>query len=80
MGRANWVNARRIRLLESSLHEHLRRNRQAEGTFLRLASSSFRLAAVPDSELHDVYQTVDVTVLRLTRQDQQEGSAYRFDD
>ena len=47
--------------------QHAHRNRQAEETFLHLALRSFRVVAVPDTELHDVYQTGDVSVLRLVR-------------
>jgi hypothetical protein len=68
MGTECPVSAYGSRPLKLSLREPPRRNRQAEGKFLRLASSSFGVAAVPDSELHDVYQTVDVTVLRLRKQ------------
>ncbi len=45
----------------------VRRNRQAEGTFLRHAGRSFAVTAVSDAELNSVYQTVDVSVLLLKK-------------
>ena len=73
MGMIGMMRRLHVRLLSppgSLCHgfERLRRNRQSEGTFLRLASCSFNVAAVSAGELHDVYQTGDVTVLRLVRQ------------
>ena len=44
-------------------------NRQAEVTFMREAQAVFIVEEVPDVELHEVYQTVDVTVLRLKKED-----------
>ena len=41
--------------------------RQAEATFMQEAERVFDIEEVPDAELHEVYQTVDVTVLRLRR-------------
>lgn len=43
------------------------RNRQAEASFMRAVEATFSIEEVPDSELHEVYQTGDVTVLRLHR-------------
>ena len=41
------------------------RNRQAEASFMRAVEATFSVEEVSDSELHEVYQTGDVTVLRL---------------
>lgn len=42
------------------------RNRPAEAAFLEAAAAHFAVEEVPEAELHDVYNCVDVTVLRLT--------------
>ena len=43
------------------------RNRQAEATFVRLCNERFRMTHLTDSDMDEVYQTVDVDVLQLSR-------------
>ena len=43
------------------------RNRQAEPSLLKVVDADFHVQEVSDRELHEVYQTTDVTVLRLRR-------------
>lgn len=43
------------------------RNRQAEATFVRLCSERFRMTHLSDSDMDEVYQTVDVDVLQLCK-------------
>lgn len=43
------------------------RNRQAEVSFMHMCADIFRVSHVASSDLDDVYQTIDVDVLELSR-------------
>lgn len=41
------------------------RNRQAEATFIRLCSDRFHITQLARCDMDEIYQTVDVDVLKL---------------
>lgn len=43
------------------------RNRQAEATFVRLCSDRFHIAQLASSDMDEIYQTIDVDVLKLSK-------------